>query len=294
MITDLVNNLPNKNIILETKQGEVFIEAENYHSSIKTLPAEEFPLIPSVEEGEVVEVGAEEFKQAIDQVVFAASTNQTQPEISGVLLSLNGKEFKMAATDRYRLAEKTISLTNKISNQQDAIVPQKTLVELSRIIGNQKGKVGIVLNDTQISLSFSDSQIISRLVDGQYPDYKQIIPGVFSTTIVTARGPLVNALRAGGVFGQINNSVKLEYKEKEQKLVLTSESQELGKNVVDLDSKVEGESGSVILNYHYILDSLQSMETENIIMKIVNDSSPSLVLPEGQEDYIYLVMPIKS
>lgn len=293
-ITDLVANLPNKNIILTSSAGGVDIETENYHSSIKTLPAEDFPLIPKIENGAGFSIDAQELKKALEQVVFAAATNQTQPEITGVFLSVDSENLKIVATDRYRLAEKKIPMEKKTATNQEVIVPQKTLVELGRIIGVQKGQVEAILNESQISLQFNDTHIISRLVDGQYPDYKQIIPTSFNTTVIAERLALIGALKTGGIFSQNNNSVKFSYNSDQQKLVLTAESQDLGKSVVEVGSQIEGPGGELVLNYHYLLDCLASTETERVIIKIVNDSSPSLILPEGKDDYMYLVMPIKT
>jgi len=292
-ISELVNNLPNKNIVLTSQQSGVEIETENYHTTIKTLPAEDFPLIPVIESRESFSLDAQELKNAIEQVVFAAAVNQTQPEIAGVLLSREGKELKIAATDRYRLAEKKITLETSVQNNQETIVPQKTLIEISRIVGNQKGIVVVVINETQISLQFNDTHIISRLVDGQYPPYKEIIPTIFNTTITTDKSSLVSALRAGSIFSQNNNSVKFSYNPETQKLILSTESQDLGKSVVEIPSTVDGAGGDLILNHHYLLDCLGSIETKNVIIKIVDDNSPSLVFPEAKNDYMYLVMPIK-
>ena len=292
-ISDLVNNLPNKNITLRATSGQLEVEAENYHTSIKTLPAEEFPLIPTVESRQVIKLDAQVLKNAIDQVVFAAAVNQTQPEITGVLVGADDKGLRIVATDRYRLAEKKVNL-GKVEINHEAIIPHKTALELSRIIGNQKGEVEMVLSETQVSFTIADTQIISRLVDGQYPDYKQIIPTNFITTVTTEKQPFVSALRAGGIFSQTANSIKLEYDVDKELLILSAESSDLGKSVVELPCKAEGKSGSLILNYHYILDCLQSVDTSSVTMKIIDDSSPSLIVPEGKDDYIYLVMPIKS
>ncbi|MCL5667054.1 MAG: DNA polymerase III subunit beta [Patescibacteria group bacterium] len=294
-ITDLVSNLPNKNITLQTQNQLLSIEAENYHTSVKTLPAEEFPLIPQIESSQNLEFDAQEFKEAVDQVVFAASLNQTQPEISGILVSLAEGEVKITATDRYRLAEKKLNLGVKNSgSRKEVIVPQKTMAELSRIIGSQKGKISMIMGDNQVTLQFNDTQIISRVVDGQYPDYKSIIPTEFSTEISIEKQALTSALRTTGIFSQNTNSVKLEYGADKQLVTLITESQDLGKSVVDLASEIKGESGGLVLNYHYILDCLQNLDVERIILKITNESSASLIVPEGQDDYIYLVMPIKS
>ncbi len=293
-ITDLINNLPNKNVVLTAKGPQMDIEAENYHTSIKTLPAEEFPLIPSVENSETILIDSQKIKEAMDQVAFAASTNQTQPEISGILFSITGDEMKVVATDRYRLAEKKTKLLEKPHKSYEVIVPHKTIQELSRIIGSQKGVVNMVFSETQVSMFFNDTQIISRLVDGQYPPYQQIIPTEFITTVVADKQAFINALRAGGVFSQGSNSVNLSYDSQKQILTVTSESNELGKSVVEVPSQIKGDAGSLILNYHYIIDCLQSIETPQVKMEIIDDSSPSLIVPIGKNDYTYLVMPIKS
>ncbi len=293
-ITELVNNLPNKNITLETQNNELKIEAENYHTNIKTLSSEEFPLIPNIEKQNSLNLNSQELKTAADQVVYAASKNQTQPELSGVLFRVEGKIIKIVATDRYRLAEKTFNINQENTTTHDLIVPSKTILELSRIIGNNKGKIEMVINETQISFEIEGTRIISRLVEGQYPDYQQIIPASFLTTITTKKQALVNALRASGIFSQNSNSIRLEYNLDEQKLTLSSESQELGKSVVDLESKIEGGSGLILLNNHYMLDCLANIDAEEVLIKIVDDSSPSLITPKGRNDYIYLVMPIKA
>lgn len=293
-IIDLVGNLPNKNITLEAVNGELHIETENYHTSIKTLPADEFPLIPEPEGNKKLSIAGQEVKNAITQVVFAVSTNQTQPEISGMFMSVEGKEVVFAATDRYRLAEKRLTLPKDAGFEQQVIIPQKTVLELSRIIGAQTEEVEITLSDNQISFALNSTLIMSRLIDGQYPPYKEIIPQKFNTVIHTSKQSFMNALKAGGIFSQGTNCVKFDYAQDKQLLTVTSESQDLGKSVVDLPSEIEGGNGELILNHRYVLDCLGNIEAQNVVVKIINDSSPSIIVPEGKNDYMYLVMPIKS
>lgn len=294
-INELVTNLPNKNIILQTQNNnELKIETENYHTSIKTLPAEEFPLIPKVEGKNTIIIDSQELKNSIDQVVFAASNNQTQPEISGVYFSQEKNTLKIVATDRYRLAEKKLLVERGVDGHQEAIIPQKTVLEISRIISNQKSVVEMVFSETQVSATINETQIISRLVDGQYPDYNQIIPHEFSTTTITQKQSLINALRTTAVFSQNNNSVSLTFDPEKQTLVLKAESTDLGNSSVELPSKIDGKQESIILNHKYVLDCLSSTETSNVIIKVNNDNSPSLIVPEEKDNYLYLVMPIKS
>lgn len=291
---DLVNNLPNKNITLEKKGDELLVDTENYHTKLKTLPAEDFPLIPKVESEKVLKLDSQELKKSIDQVVFAASTNQTQPEISGVLFALEAGSLRVVATDRYRLAEKKLSFNSVGVGDIEVILPQKTALEISRIIGPQKGDVEVIFSETQIAVNFNDSQIISRLVDGQYPDYRQIIPTNFQNNSIVSKNQLVSALRAASVFGQSSNSVQVVFDSAKQQILLSSGLTDLGDSTVEIPAKIEGQDSSLILNYHYLLDSLSSMESDNVVIKTIDDNSPSLMLPENKQDYIYLVMPIKS
>lgn len=291
---ELVNNMPNQNITLKTTGLELSIESDNYHTKLKTLPAEDFPLIPKLDNGNSFSVDAQDLKNSLNEVVFSASTNQTQPEISGILISIDADKLKVVATDRYRLAEKTLVLKSQSQNIQPTIIPQKTAQELSRIVGNQTGMVEIVLNSNQMGVNFNDTQIISRLVDGQYPDYKQIIPEKFSTNAILQKQSLISALRAASVFSQSNNSIKFNLEPKSQKLVITAESAELGKSQVELPAVIEGSGGEIIFNHRYVLDCLSSLETDNVVIKIIDDNSPGLILPDGKNDYLYLIMPIKS
>lgn len=290
---ELINSLPNTNITLQTQDNDMRVETENYHTSLKTLPAEEFPLIPQVEKNNVFELPAQDFKKALDQVVFAVSTNQTQPEIAGVFLAV-GKETKLAATDRYRLAEKKLGLQNLPNFEQSVILPQKTANELSRIVGTQTEKLEITLNQSQAGFVIGQTQVVSRLVDGQYPDYKEIIPTNFKASVQVERKPLVSALRAGGIFSQNSSSVSFSFNKQDNTLSLSSESADVGKSNVQLPVVIEGDVSPLLLNFHYVLDCLNAVESEKINLKIIDDSSPAILLPEGDESYVYLVMPIKN
>lgn len=293
-VSELVNNFPNQNITLQTQNTNLKLDTENYHTLIKTLPTEDFPLIPKLENGMAIVLDAEELKQAIDQVAFAASPNQTQPEIAGILLNSDGNQFKVVATDRYRLAEKTISQKNSSPKPESVIVPHKTIIELSRIIGGQKGEVEMVFNETQASLKFLETKIISRLVDGQYPDYKQIIPTSFNTVAVVDKNSFINGLKTTAVFGQSSNSVKINLSAKTQQLVLKAESSELGESLVELPAEITGDGGEIVFNIRYVLDSLNSIISDKVSVKIINDDSAGVITPTDANDYVYLVMPIKS
>lgn len=292
-LMDLISNLPNKNITLEKKDTDLLIESENYHTKLKTLPTEDFPIIPTVEQKDVITVDSIELKKSLEQVVFAASTNQTQPEISGVLFSVEEKILKIVATDRYRLAEKKVELVKPAEKNFSIIIPQKTTGEIIRVIGPQKGVVEIIVSETQIAVMFNDTQIVSRLVDGQYPDYKQIIPNNFLITTTVAKTDLVSAIKTTSVFGQLTSGIHLGFSLEKQQINLFSGSTEVGDSSVEVNALVVGGSVDLVLNYKYLLDCLNSINTEKVLIKIVDDNSPSILVPENESNYVYLIMPIK-
>ncbi len=292
--TDLVNNFPNKNISLKLKDSAVEVDSENYHTKIKTFSAEEFPLIPPTENLKTVNVKAQEFKKAAGKVVFSASTNQTQPEISGILFGFRQNQLKLAATDRYRLAEKKIFISEEVTQPGEVIVPAKAVLEAVRIASAFDGDMSVGWSLGQAVFVIGGTTIFSRLVDGQYPPYEQIIPASFQAEAVVKKQDLVGALKAVGVFSQNNSSMVLDYNNESQKFNLSSEAGDLGTGSVELEAEISGGSGSLVVNFHYLLDALQNMDSDKIKFRFNDDSSAILVVPIEEKDYLYLVMPIKT
>lgn len=294
ILTDLVNSLPNENITLEQIGGELSIKTEHYKTNIKTLPSEDFPLIPAIEKPKNLSFDGQEFKKSLERVVFAASTSETQPEISGIFFGIENSLAKFVATDRYRLSEQTLDL-NGAGDLKGLIIPQRAALELIRILSAQKGAVEISISENQVAAKIGETLLVSRLIDGQYPDYKQIIPNNFNAIITTDRHELANALKTSGIFSRVSNSVKLFYSSVSNKIKISSVSQDLGESEIELPCEIKGTSGEgeVIFNHRYILDALNAMEKEKVVLKIVNDSSPVILQQEGDESYMSLVMPIK-
>ena len=292
LFIDLVNNLPNKNISLTQEGNELKIETENYETKIKTLPADDLPQIPQNETDLSFLINPEEFKNALEKVVHSASTNQTQLEICGVLFSLSDNKVKFVATDRYRLSEKIMYLKHS-GVTKEVIVPAKTVFEICRLAGSEKKDMSVFLGSSQIVFNLGETMLLSRVIDGQYPDYNQIIPTTYNTKIVTNKKNLINALKTSGVFSQSSGSVNFSFSKQKQTVSLNTESSDLGKSLIELPSEITGEDGSMILNFRYLLDCLQVILGEKIIFKIINDSSPTVISSDEENGYLYLVMPIK-
>ncbi len=286
--SDLVNSLPNKNITLELKGTELLISTETASAKLKTISPEEFPIIPTVEGGEVVHLPAESFKIALDQVVFASANSEAQPEISSVLFSFNDKSLKLVATDRYRLAERLITL-EKPTESRKLLVPNKTVSEISRIIGSSQGNIEIQARDTQILFRFQETQVVSRLIDGNFPPYEEIIPKNFETIIEVKKQALGSALKTASVFSEGSHTIHFSY---EDSLKIKAISENFGEGNAEVEAIVTGPAGEIVFNHRYIQDALSVIEGDTVTVKIINNTSPVIFSPKNKIEYLYLVMPI--
>ncbi len=290
-LADLINNLPNDNITLSTDNNQLLIETSNYQTKIKGLAPDEFPLIPQIEEQNAVEIKSKELRTAISQTSFAAAYSETQPEISGVLFNFDENKLKIAATDRYRLAEKSVDI--KGSAVKNLIVPNKAVQELAKVLGSSDNEtVQVFFTQNQVMFKTEETELTSRLIDGQYPDYKQIIPQSFTTEIDLSTENLGTAMRTAGIFTQTGNNVSLVYTSPD-KLVISSSSGDIGESNLQIPCEVRGDDGKIIFNHRYILDCLSTIGTKNVTFQIINENFPALLTSKELPGYIYLVMPIK-
>ncbi len=292
IITELISALPSGNIELETTEQGVEIRTDNYKTKIHSLPSDEFPIIPHIERRQVLTIPSQEFKKALESVIFAASTNETQPEISGVLLKNDPSGMKLVATDRYRLAEKLAPLPS--NETREIIIPHRTVQEIIRIIGPQTLDFELILTPTQLAVVLGETEIVSRLVDGQYPPYEQIIPEASSVTMVVETQSLLSALKTSGIFSRASNSVVLDYNSENNQIKISASSHDLGESTITIQAEITGESGVVLLNHRYVIEALQIITDSNVVIKVVNDSAPVVFIPQSTPGYLYLVMPIKN
>lgn len=292
LINEYINNLPTDKVTLESQDNTTLkIESDNYHTSIKGLPQEDFPLIPQVTEEPFAKIDSVELRNSLAETVWASAANETQPEISGIFMAFEGDKLRVAATDRYRLAERSAQLLEPVSGSKEVIIPIRTVGELYKILSLGKGQVEIYFSESQVLFKFDETELISRLIDGQYPDYRQIIPKEFKTEVLVAREELIHALRAAALFVPDSNNINLEVKP--EGLVITAASMNSGENTTQVKAKVTGLDNAAVFNFRYLLDCLNNLSEANVNLKMINDSSPAAVVPEARDNYTYIVMPIK-
>ncbi len=310
---DYVNLLNKGQVKLELDKNELKITSPNSKTKIKGESAEEFPIIPKIKKDIGYIVNINNLKNAIAQVIFAAAISSPRPEINGLVFNFDSQnsELTIAATDSYRLAEKIIKLqpTAKEGADRKIIIHNKTLHELLRILNNLKNiknegeKVKIYLSDdNQILFAFSDDEIgvgdsiefFSRLIEGDYPEYKEIIPKDYNTKVIVNKQDLIKIIKSNSLFTQSGtNSIKMEFSVKDNQLSVFSTNAQAGENFSNLPIKIEGDKNEITLNYRYLLDGLQHIEGDDVILEIIDKNTPCLLKPIDQKDYIYIIMPIK-
>lgn len=304
LITEYVSLLGGKdNVKIEEKDNELKLECGNYKTKIKGESAKEFPLIPTIPKDSYCEVKIEDFKRALNSVIFAVSNSENRLELSGVLFSFNKNSLSLAATDSYRLAERVVEIKNKLKEEEyKVIVPAKTIQEFLRVLNNFDNQIKIVgENDAYIKIYLSDNQIlfnidsvdlISRLINGHYPDYKQIIPVGHQTEITVDRAELIRAVKATSLFSKTGiNDIALFFSK--DKILVSAYSGQSGESKVELEAEVSGVDNEITINYRYLLDGLNNIEGNVVKIDLINSNTPCLIKSETDHNYLYIVMPIK-
>lgn len=301
LLSNFVNNLPNKKIEIKVKGSQLYLKCENFRAMLNGLDAKEFPIIPKIKDKPLVRIKGGILKTNLSQVAEMASLSDSRPEISGVLMNFEKNTIKLAATDSFRLAEKIISRDQKEPINQSMIIPQRTIQELIRILGekeavggNQEQEVEIILGGNQILFDLGDVQIISRLIEGQYPDYQQIIPKNFTTQATLVRTELINNIRVASLFSGKANNVRFFIRPKPALIEIFSKDTDVGENRSQIEAKIEGKELEIVFNCRYVLDGLNNIMSDKIVLGLNNNSSPAIIKPVGDASYTYLVMPIKA
>lgn len=301
LIGEYVNLLSGgEKVKIEEKDNELKIECGNYRTKIKGESAKEFPLIPTLPRQGYYSCKTGELKKALNSVGFAVSNSENRVELTGVLFSFSKDKLSLAATDSYRLAERELTVkAEDISGEQKVIVPGKTVQELLRVLNNLEGgelgedqELKFYLAENQILFTVDSVELISRLINGHYPDYKQIIPAKSQTEILVEKSEIIRAVKAAALFSKtgINDITLLFFK---NKITVSAFSGASGESQIELEAEVNGGDNEVTINYRYLLDGLNNIEGDMVRLSVLNNTTPCVLKPEKEENYLYIVMPIR-
>ncbi len=291
---------------LTSSGHKLHLACDRYEANISTLPADDFPTTPTVNSTIRIEVDGAVFRTAIEQVVFAAAPDDTRPVLAGALLRLDTGLLTLAAADGFRLAVRTVTLADT-TTRAAWIVPARTLVEVAHSLPSAPGlpvTLSGTAGDHQLHVALGEVEIISRLIDGQFPDYERIIPRESTTTIILSTADLLRATRVAAVFARDNsNVVRLECTPPPEdgtpalgQVLVKAASAEMGDNVGQLDASVRGDSGQIAFNGRYLRDALEVLGSPQVGLQLSGSQRPGVLRPVGdlESAHLHVIMPLSN
>jgi DNA polymerase-3 subunit beta len=292
IINSFLNNLnDNKNISLETKENVLKVYTENSEANIKTLSSEDFPTIPLVDNGKICRINSKDFGNGIKSVIYSASTSSVKPELSSVYMYSNEENLVFVSTDSFRLAEKTIK-TKKNTNIPGILIPFKNAMDILKIIDTTDEEIEINSTKNQISFTFGGTYLVSRVIDGVFPDYKQIIPKEEKTKITVLKQDLINSMKISSIFSDNFNQINISILKGEKNIHVKTKNSNIGENTNKIEATIEGESIEVNFNHRYIVDCLTSISSDSISLSFNGINKPLVIHGTSDKTFMYLVMPM--
>ncbi|OGD25580.1 DNA polymerase III subunit beta [Candidatus Azambacteria bacterium RIFCSPHIGHO2_01_FULL_40_24] len=303
LLSQFINNLPNKNINFEVKDFKLYLNCDNIKASINGLNAEDFPIIPKVKNDSILTINSKLFKNSLNSVINSSAISDARPEISSIYIKINPDQIKFVATDSFRLAHKTIfvlSGDNKekikinFEKSRNIILPLRTAGELTRILGEQDNDVKIMIDQNQILFDFDDTQLISRLVEGNYPDYEAIIPKSSETKCYLNKNDLEESIKLSGCFSSKLNDITIKTNSEKSQIEIFSNNVEYGNHHAKINSEIKGKDVSIVFNWHYFLDGLKNINEDELILEFNGDQKPAVIKSAKNNDFFYILMPIRN
>ncbi len=283
-------NTADKTIRLEKTNENLFLNNKKTAITIKSISSEDFPTIPLVE-GSSFEIETEKFIEGIKAVFYSSATSDIKPEISSVYVYSQENNMFFVSTDSFRLAEKSIR-TKKPTEIEGLIIPFKNVLEIIKLLTDTKGEMKVYYNKNQISFISPGFYLTSRLINGSFPDYRQIVPKEFKTRAVLIKKDFIEAIRLSNVFSDKFNQIKLIIDPKTKKLEVYALNKDVGENKTVVDGALEGAAIEMNLNYKYILDCFQSINEDSIVLETNEVNRPMVIKGNGDKSFLYLIMPM--
>lgn len=291
LMQDFVSSLPGGVIDIKVDETKLRIKADKYNSTINGTLADDYPVMPQIVDGTTWTVSASALKRSLQQVVFAASNDEVRPILTGVFFHTSGGSLYVAATDSYRLAEKRVI---DLDREVKLLIPASAMQDLLRIIGDHDEEVTVTHDDQQVLFTVGDIELVTRLIDGQYPDYKKLIPESFTNSSILPKSELVNITKVSSLFARESaGSVTLDLNQDEKMVSIRSIASQLGENTATASAKVVGEA-SITLNSRFILDGLGVISDSEVSLAFNGKLEPCVIRGTEDKDYLHLIMPLKS
>lgn len=298
LMTDIVNSLPAaERIDLEASGGtSLSLHGGRYQTHLRGIDAEEFPVIPTAGERPTTRVAQRALRRALGEVTFAAASDEARPILTGVLTRLEGTRVTLAAADNYRIAVKHLEALDPVE-ETSLVVPARSYVELSRVLSETDDPVEIVLAQAknQIVFHLEGIDLVSRLIDGQFPNYQGVIPTSHTTRAVVDREELLKAVRLSAyIASSAANVVKLRFEPQPAGTLTIAAVADIGGIEGEVEASLEGEPVTVAFNARYLQEPLQNLDSAQLALEFTGPLSPGVVRPVGDESYVHVIMPVRT
>ena len=303
VLNDFVASLSSGEMELLNDQGPltVLVKQGNTQAHVRGIDPDDFPpLTEHADEGTQFEVDASVLQEAIEHVVFAAASDDSRPVLAGVQLEVKGDKLQLAAADGFRMSVRTVTLDQPLESEVSIIIPARAMGEMSRVLSDasEPARISITPNQTQLYLSLPDIVFVTRLIDGTFPDLKQIIPTTWSTRSIVLRDTVLDAARRAAIFARsANDVVKFEIQPPSESLemgqvTITANAADTGDNRDDIDAQVEGEPTQIAFNGRYLTDVLSVMRSSSVAFELQGANAAGVIKSEGSDDFVHVIMPM--
>jgi DNA polymerase-3 subunit beta len=301
-LTPFIDSLPNDRVelALQPRGRQVKIQCGRNQASIGGMDADDFPPIPTVEGDATIRLEPSALRKALNQVVFAAATDDSRPVLTGVLTKVDGGEMTLAAADGFRLAVHRLTLAEPAATSFEVVVPARALSELSRLLGDQEGPVEMTLNANRSSVLFrlNSVEMVAQLLNqGAFPPINQLIPQSYATRAVVSVPEFLRETRISSIFSREGSGiVRLQVTPGEGPAVgqlhISARADEVGDNEGEIDASVDGDAAKIAFNSKYLQDVLSALDGGQVALETTNPSSPGVLRPLGSDNYVHVVMPM--
>ncbi len=291
LMQDFVSSLPSGVIELTLDDYKLHITTDQYNSVINGIAADEFPVMPGITEGKTWYIPASSLKKGLQQVLVAASSDEARPVLTGMYLHTSGGKLYMAATDSYRLAEKEIMTTGE---DISLLIPASALQDLLRLLGDKEEDVEVTHDDQQVLFKVGEVELVTRLIEGSYPDYRKLIPSTFASEATLKRSDFVNITKVSSLFARESaGSVTVQLNPKDKTVSIRSIASQLGENTASATADITAE-GDITLNSRYLLDALGTFSGDSVKICFNGKLEPCILVDAKTNDYTHVIMPLKS
>lgn len=280
-----------KNITLETQDTALLVSTPTHSTVIKTLPAEDFPTIPHIEGEKKFTLNPQDFVKGLKSVAYSAAVSSMKPELSSIYIYPGDGVLVFVATDSFRLAEKKVRV-KKLPEFSHILIPFKNIGEIVRVMGEAEEECEVAVSKNQISFTFPGTYLTSRIIDGNFPDYKQIIPKDHKTEAIILTEDLVGALRMATIFSDKFNQVAIKALPSKKTFEIRTKNSDVGENNGRLDATLQGDDVEINFNYKYIADSFQSIDSDSVSLQFNGVARPLVVRGVNDSSFLYIVMPM--